>query len=212
MELKKFLSELEVALKDADRFGKVSHLKMSPMIGTGPYRTFEPSATATKSAVLLLLVGKSFENLEILFTLRSQRLPLHKNQISFPGGHCEGDEDEITTALRETKEEIGLSSNKIQILGKLSKLYVPPSNTVIHPVVGYMSDLGQMKINQKEVEEVFLVPLHFFLDNDNRKSEVWEYEGDVVLIPLWWVHPKVPLWGATAMIMSEFIDIVTEIV
>jgi 8-oxo-dGTP pyrophosphatase MutT (NUDIX family) len=212
MELRKFLNELEIALQNSETFGKDSHLKMSPMIGTDPYRTFEPSGTATKSAVLLLLIGKSFEKLEILFTLRSPRLPLHKNQISFPGGHCEGNEDEIHTALRETNEEIGLATDKIRILGKLSKLYVPPSDTVIHPIVGYLDEFGKMSINKKEVEEVFLVPLSFFLDQSNRTSEVWDFEGQEVQIPLWRVHPKVPLWGATAMILSEFIDIVYGII
>ncbi len=211
MELNKLLTELESALRSDKLKGKASQIKMSPLVGNEPYRPFEPSETASKSAVLLLLVGDSLENLKILFTLRSSQLPLHGNQISFPGGHCESDEEIKTTALRETYEEIGLNSEEIKILGELSKLYVPPSDTIISPVVGYLPSLKELKVNKVEVEEVFLVDLSFFLDEKKKEMEIWEHKSLQIKVPLWRVHPKVPLWGATAMILSEFVDIAKEI-
>lgn len=211
MELNEFLTKLESTLKNVKLKGKASQIKMSPLVGNEPYRPFEPSDTASKSAVLLLLVGDSFDNLKILFTLRSSKLPLHSNQISFPGGHCERDEDIRFTALRETFEEIGLNSKDIKILGELSKLYVPPSDTIISPVVGYLSSLKELKVNKVEVEEVFLVDLRYFFDETKREEEIWEHKSMQIKVSLWRVHPKVPLWGATAMILSEFIDIAKEI-
>lgn len=211
MELRIFLEKLKWTLKIKKLKGMESHLKMSPMVGNEPYRELIPRVESRKSAVLLLIFGETFDNLRILFTLRSSNVQHHKHQISFPGGHCEEGENEVDTALREAKEEVGLDTNSIEILGKLSKLYVPPSETVVVPVVGYTKEFSSFKLNREEVEELIVFPLHFFLDSSNRRIENWIWGGKTVKVPLWRIHSSVPLWGATAMILSEFIDIVNEI-
>lgn len=211
MELRFFLEKLKLALTTNKLKGMESHLKMSPKIGNEPYRELIPKAKYRKSAVLLLILGKSFKDLRILFTLRSSNVQHHKHQISFPGGHCEDGEDEISTALREAKEEIGLEPSLIEILGKLSNLFVPPSETIVVPVVGFAEEFSSYQLNQAEVEELILVPFDFFLNPSNIQIENWFWNGKVVKVPLWKIHSTVPLWGATAMILSEFIDIVQEI-
>jgi 8-oxo-dGTP pyrophosphatase MutT (NUDIX family) len=192
--------------------GKDAHTKMAPRLGDELFRSFEPSVNATPSSVLLLLVGDSIENLEILFTLRSSNLPQHSNQISFPGGHRERDETVIDSALRETEEEIGIPSKQIEIIGLLSALFVPPSDTIITPVVGYLPLKPEIKMNLTEVSECFFVQLNYFLDERNVQQEIWDFAGNKVLVPLWKVHPRVALWGATAMILAEFTEIVKEII
>lgn len=191
--------------------GKSAHIKMAPHLGNELFRPFEPSVNATPSSVLLLLVGDSTENLEILFTLRSSKLPQHSNQISFPGGHREQDETPIDSALRETQEETGIPTEQIEIIGLLSDLFVPPSNTIITPVVGYLPSKPEFRLNFTEVSEYFFVPLSYFLDENNIQQETWDFGGNKVLVPLWKVHPRVALWGATAMILAEFIEIIQEI-
>lgn len=210
--ISKFIQRFEEALNSNILKGLESHLKMSPKIEELPYRSFTPSEKSKKSSVLLLLVGNDFDGLKILFTLRSSNVQHHKNQLSFPGGHCEESENIINTALREAEEEIGIEPSRIKILGKLTPLYVPPSETVVYPVVGYSEKVDFFKINRDEVEEVILKDLNFFLDDSTKIVERWQWNKEFIDVPLWRIHPSVPLWGATAMIMSEFIDIAKEII
>ncbi|MGB9771213.1 MAG: NUDIX hydrolase [Candidatus Kapaibacteriota bacterium] len=212
MELEFFIDKLKNILISKRLKGMNSHVKMSPKIDGKPYRTLVPAGNPRLSSTLLLLIGEKFKDLKILFTLRSSNVQHHKHQISFPGGHCEGGENEIETALREAREEVGIEPDMVTIIGKLSPLYVPPSDTLIIPIVGYTKLLPQLKANTNEVEEIFFHPLNYFMDFENRKIEKWIIKGNEVYVPLWRIHPSVPLWGATAMILSEFIDIVEEIV
>lgn len=211
MKLQLFLEELKIVLNSKSLKGVSSHLKMSPKIDGQPYRPLVPQGKTRKSSVLLLMIGKTFEELNLLFTLRSSNVQHHKKQISFPGGHCEFGEDAVTTALREAYEEVGIQPTSVQVLGLMSELYVPPSETIIIPVVGYTESLTEFKINTDEVEETILFALEYFLNESNRKVEKWNLNGKVVDVPVWNIHSSVPLWGATAMILSEFVDIVNEI-
>ncbi|MCX7908180.1 MAG: CoA pyrophosphatase [Ignavibacteria bacterium] len=211
MTLDLFLDKLKEKLNSQKLKGIESHIKMSPKLGEQPYRELVPQGKTKKSSVLLLLIGRSLEELQILFTLRSSNVQHHKRQISFPGGHCEEGEDFVTTAFRESKEEIGLDPLKVILIGKLSPLYVPPSKTVVTPVVGFTNNLPNLIVNNQEVEEIILFPMLYFLDKKNIVVEKWYWNGNLIDVPLWKIHKSVPLWGATAMIMSEFIDIVNEI-
>ena len=75
--------------------------------------------------------------------------------MSFPGGKKEnGDENIIQTALRETKEEIGVEPERIKVIGQLTELYIPPSNFLIYPVVGFAENIGTFQAQQKEVEKI----------------------------------------------------------
>lgn len=192
--------------------GIEAHLLMAPSIGGKPYRKFTPDgAVPRQSAALLLLVGGEDEPLKIPLTLRSGNLANHGGQISFPGGRSEPKESPEETALRETCEEIGVCGDEIQILGRLSELYVPPSNSTITPVVGAIDSLGELKLNPAEVEEAFFAPLDNFFKKDFRGGLFRNFGGERVFIPYWKAHPKVPLWGATAMILSEALWICKEI-
>ncbi|MGQ9819054.1 MAG: NUDIX hydrolase [Candidatus Kapaibacteriales bacterium] len=201
--LKKRLKEL---LK-AKLPGHFAHRKMAPMLGGELYRTFTPTATATKSAVLVLIFGQQVDSLRLLLTLRSSNLPSHGNQISFPGGHCEPDESIIETAIRECMEETGISIGNEDIIGTLSELFVPPSDTIIHPVVAYVESITVEAMNEDEVAEIFTAPLSFFIDSKNVQKELWNFKGRNVEVPLWRVHPQIPLWGATAMIIAELTEL-----
>lgn len=211
LNLDNFLRSLQLALEAPNLKGIDSHIKMSPMIENEPYRPLTPIGTPKPSSVLLLLVGSNTDTLNVLLTLRSSNVHHHKRQISFPGGHCEKGEELVSTALREAEEEIGLNPNEIRIIGMLSPLYVPPSETLVYPIVGYIKDIEKLNINYDEVEEVILQPLFYFLDENTRTIEKWLWEGRNIDVPLWNVHKDVPLWGATAMILSEFVDIVRDV-
>ena len=189
--------------------GKSAHSKLAPFFNGNNKRRWTPLPDSRRSAVLLLL-WELEETLDIVFTLRSRNLLNHSGQISFPGGSSEAGETSIQTALRETFEEIGVENYNIEILGELSELFVLPSNSIIHPVVGYSRNYLDLKINKSEVEVAFSKPLDFFSFN-NIKHKEWEVGNELIHIPYWDIHPSVPLWGATAMILAEFLEVYQSI-
>lgn len=191
--------------------GTESHYKLAPLINGEHFRTFVPSPDAYNSSVLLLL--REYESkVQILFTLRSSNMKSHKGQISFPGGRVEENETFVDAAIRETYEEIGIRPNNIEIIKELSTLFVPPSNAIIHPFVGLLKQETEFILNPDEVEDAFWVDIEYFLDINNKEVEQWQFNGKSVDVPLWRIHPKQVLWGATAMILSEFIDIIKDII
>ncbi len=187
--------------------GQSAHELMAPRLKGELFRKFKAGSKTSDSAVLLLLTG-DFNHIELLFTLRAKSLINHSGQISFPGGKIEQAETNIDAALRETYEETGIESEKINIIGELSTLFVPPSNSIIHPVVAYISrNKIDIRINPDEVEEAFFSPLSFFLHESSKQSGQWNINGSIVDVPFWNIHKTTPLWGATAMILSEFLVI-----
>jgi 8-oxo-dGTP pyrophosphatase MutT (NUDIX family) len=183
---------------------------LAPFINGVNQKQNTPFLDSKKSAVLLLL-GVKQEKLQVVFTLRSQNLLSHSGQISFPGGKSEINETPEETALRETHEEIGILPRNIEILGKLSPIFVLPSNSHIFPVVGFSEKYLDFIVNHDEVEEVFTKPLDFF-NFQNINMRKWQIRDEMLIdIPYWAVHPSVPLWGATAMILAEFIEIYRNI-
>ena len=124
---------------------------MAPRLGKELFRKFKPNGDASESAVLILLT-ETDNNFEILFTLRAKSLVKHSGQISFPGGKIEKKETIFDAALRETFEETGIEPGSIYIAGELSTLYVPPSNSLIHPVVGFIDqDNIHITINPDDI-------------------------------------------------------------
>ncbi len=157
------------------------------------------------SGVMLLLYEKQ-GLLNIVFTLRKQYEGVHSGQMSFPGGKKdEGDFDLIQTALRETKEEIGVGEEKIKIIGKLSELYIPPSNFLVYPTVGFAQKILSFQPQQSEVEKVVEIPVDFFLDrsNVNLQAEIKLFNGTTVRAPAY-IYNEHIIWGATAIMLSEF--------
>jgi len=188
--------------------GYQSQIKMAMKIENKLFRKFKRSITARNSAVMIVISGNN--NLQLLLTLRSTSLRQHGNQISFPGGRCEPDETFIEAAIRETQEETGLIINKEQIIGELSELYVPPSDSLIKPIIAYIDQINHTTPNPDEVEEIFLVDLAKFTQSETLKWKKIKIEGYDVDTPYWDVHPSIPLWGATSMILSELKDIFLE--
>lgn len=131
----------------------------------------------------------------------------HSGQISFPGGKREvGDIDLKTTALRETKEEVGVSPSLFNWIHPLTPLYIPVSNFHVHPWLGIIDRRPEFVIQPEEVDRIFEVPLVSFLREDAiRKGEIiLGNQTQIDDIPYFDIEGE-KLWGATAMIMGEFI-------
>ena len=163
------------------------------------------------SAVMVLLYERNNE-LHLVFTLRHQYDGVHSGQMSFPGGKREeGDKDLTETALRETWEEVGITADKIEVLGQLSELYIPPSNFLVYPTVGYAKGVQTFAPQMEEVDEIVQIPLSFFLDtkNINPQTEIKVYNNQTVRVPAY-ILGKYIIWGATAIMLSEFTYLIEE--
>ncbi|MCB1167230.1 MAG: CoA pyrophosphatase [Leptospiraceae bacterium] len=129
----------------------------------------------------------------------------HAGQISLPGGKREPGEELSTTALRETEEEIGLDSSRIQLLGALSPLYIPVSGFAVYPYVGWYEGPLDFRPDPAEVDEVLLYDLNRLRDPGYRTIFDFQYRGKDFQSPGFKLDDRI-IWGATAMILMEFAE------
>lgn len=162
--------------------------------------------TAVKSAVMILVYPSSEGFPTTVFIQRPDYDGVHGGQISFPGGRYEeGDVDLKQTALRETYEEIGIPSGQIRVLGKLTDLYIPPSNYLVSPYLGLADHPLQFMPDKNEVEALIEVGICSFLNEGSLGVfNIALRDGTNPLVPCYFVEDRY-IWGATAMIMSEFL-------
>lgn len=128
----------------------------------------------------------------------------HAGQIALPGGRIEKGETALETAFRETWEEIGISRDKIEIIGSLSELYVQVSRFQIKPFVGWLDKTPEFTINKNEVEKTISFPLKL-ITNAVEEVEINSISGRLK-VPCVLFEGEI-IWGATAMILSEFYDV-----
>lgn len=158
-----------------------------------------------KAAVLMLFYPDNNNNTRMVLMLRNKYNGVHSNQISFPGGKVdEFDENLQQTALRETYEEIGVKPSSIKVINKLSSVYIPPSNFKVQPFVGYSDNNLVFKADKKEVALIITPLLNDLLNLKIVQSEV-SVNGITQNVPSYIIDNQV-LWGATAMMLYEFIE------
>jgi 8-oxo-dGTP pyrophosphatase MutT (NUDIX family) len=163
----------------------------------------------TRAAVLVPLFQKG-GRYYLLFTKRTQRVKHHKGEISFPGGVVDqGDEDMEATALRETFEEIGLPQENTEILGKLDDAVTISSKYLITPIVAEIAYPYPFSINKEEIEELIEIPLEAFLDENRWTEETYSSGGKKIPSYRFEYEGRI-IWGATARIMTQFLDILFE--
>ncbi len=198
------LKHLEEAF-NSELPGIEAHSKMLPP-GRRLASSEDEIALVKQSSILLLL----FPEGEKIFTCLTRRPPtmtFHPGQISFPGGKVEKEDlSAEMTALREAREEIGIDTSTIRILGKLSDLYLEVSGFSIQPFLAWADQKPDFLVNSGEVEELILFPLSDFVTNET----ISETELDTFTGPLrikYYPFNGEIIWGATAMILSEMIEI-----
>jgi len=153
-------------------------------------------------AATLLLLCPQGTGLHFLLTRRPDTLNKHAGQISFPGGKQEPGETFVQTALRETCEEVGIC-DRVEILGALTPLWIPPTNYLVHPQVGYIKKLPPLRIDPAEVAEVFHTPLAILLDESVKGRDTMQYKDRTFEYGFYHVQGH-HVWGATAAMLSEF--------
>ena len=199
-----FFENLKNELKK-DLPGEKAHVKMAP----GVRHQFKPTEKSRKAGVLILLYPKDQE-LFIVLIQRTEYNGPHSGQISFPGGKSErNDKNIIDTALRESQEEIGINPKMVNIFGQLTPLHVPISNFIVYPVIGMYKTTPVFKADSTEVKKVIEIRLQDLLNPKNCTSKEFKY-GDLSFEAPIYNPDNTTIWGATAMILSEFIDVVRK--
>lgn len=164
-------------------------------------------APARQSAVLALL-HPAAGGIAIYFTERPTSLRHHGGQVSFPGGGREaGDRTLEKTALRETEEELGFSTAGVDILGRMTPLFIAPSHNLVHPFVGWLPAHPALRPDPTEVAKVLDVSVAVLLDPNTQSTCRWQ-SGEHPLDAPCYLIDHTPIWGATAMILSELLEIV----
>jgi 8-oxo-dGTP pyrophosphatase MutT (NUDIX family) len=166
-----------------------------------------PGKDARVAAVLILL----YPDHGSIFTIFMQRHDyegIHGGQISFPGGKKEqSDKDVIHTAIREANEETGVDPSKISVIGTLTPLFIPVSNMIVTPVVGWIKE---KPVFNHQVEEVaFLIDsdLKTLLDPSIVKIKPFEIRGELIKVK-YFDYKGNMIWGATAMILHELLTLI----
>ena len=172
----------------------------------------EERKSAKLAAVLALLYPSSEGETRMVLIVRKSYKGVHSAQVGFPGGKPEPEDcSKEATALRETFEEIGVSSDKITVLRELSSLYIPPSNFLVAPFLGIAESPLTFTLQESEVETILEVPLTEFL---NKKSEVFSEvltaEGSIYNVPAFKLSGRI-VWGATAMMLIEIKTMINQV-
>lgn len=157
------------------------------------------------AAVLIPLFEKNRE-LHVLLTVRTDKVETHKGQISFPGGmHEPGDVDMLATALRETHEEVGIKPEQVQVVGELDQL-ISVTDFIITPYVGLIPGPVAYKPSEDEIAEILEVPLAFFMDDSNVRTEQREFRGRLITV-YFYDYGEHLIWGVTARILTGFLKL-----
>lgn len=202
-----FIELLKLKLA-SDMPGIKAHNIMTPE-RRGLYKN--STISTTESAILILLYKK---NNQIYFPIIKRQIynGHHSGQMAFPGGKFEkSDTSLIETALRETEEEIGVNQNKIKVLGVLSELLIPITNMKVLPVLGFLESEPEFSINKHEVDALFNINIIDLINPDTKNNEIWNLRGNDFNVPFYNMQNQ-KVWGATAMMLSEFEQIIKDCV
>lgn len=181
-----------------------AHAKMVPPNRAELLRNTDFSKiTPKKAAVMMLFYPKNYET-HLALILRTSYNGVHSSQIAFPGGKVEPEDFDLKqTALRETREEIGIHPNSINVIRPFTQVYIPPSNYMVYPFLGVSNEDLEFVLQEDEVAGIVEFPLADFLDDSILTSTTIKTSyAESMEVPGFKVSEHF-IWGATAMMLSE---------
>lgn len=185
-----------------------AQLRMAPVHRQDEIRKMAMAGEPLKSSVLFLIYPLNDGEAGTVLIQRPKYDGVHGGQISFPGGGFEqGDETLMYTALREAHEEVNVDPESVEVLGKLTDLYIPPSNHLVSPYVALAEKRPSFKPDPKEVETIIELPLSLFFNQEVlQTTPISLSDGRTLMCPCYLTNGHV-VWGATAMMISEFVEL-----
>ena len=190
--------------------GKEAQMRMSPQpVDMRRFDTKLPS-NYRKGAVLILIYPQEKQAFFPLIK-RPECIGVHSGQIAFPGGKMdEGDENEVFTALREAEEEVAVNASKVEVLGRMSDLFIPASNFLVSPVIGYVDHIPEFVPEEREVQRIISARVADIISPEIQKKTILEIGNQIKLDTPYFEVEKEMVWGATAMILGEFIELLEK--
>lgn len=178
-------------------------------INTITEKAFIQPGNAKQASVSIILFSEKNE-LFFFLTKRTTDVEHHKGQISLPGGAIDKGEAAMNASLRESNEEIGIDISTLNFLGKLTDLYTPVSYFNIHPFVWFTNEKPKITLNHREVDTIYKIGITELIDEKNISKKNVEKSGITFQVPAFNFN-KCVSWGATAMILSEFRDLILDL-
>jgi 8-oxo-dGTP pyrophosphatase MutT (NUDIX family) len=157
-----------------------------------------------KEAAVLMPIFERDGEPHFLLTRRTDEVETHKGQISFPGGGRRENESLEAAALRETREEVGINEQEIEILGRFHD-YLSSTGYRVSPFAAFLGQPFEVTLNAREVAEVLLVPFQTFLDPAGLRVERMDRQGRMVDV-YFYSYGKYEIWGLTARIIRDFLE------
>lgn len=156
-------------------------------------------------AAVLIAVTQSKQP-SLLLTLRSDGLSSHAGEVALPGGKRDStDTSLLNTALRETREEIGLPEKQVRIIGRL-RSFESKSGLAVTPFVGLIPEDPALQINLQELDALFTVPLSFLLGDPRSSTDRIVRPDEIYLAPVY-IYKGFKIWGLTSRILVEFLNV-----
>jgi len=211
IDFESFIVHLKERLKEPLP-GEAAQFKMAPLRRPTFKEYYELGRrNPVRSAVLICLYPLNNSVCTVLM-LRPSLQGIHSDQVSFPGGRFEeADQDLQTTALREAEEEVGIDQQTVQVLGKLTQVYIPVSNSLVQPFIGFTSRQPDFRKNDLEVKEILETEIRIFLDPAIKGSGSFPTLNDLKIEAPYYNLAGYRIWGATAMMISELTVILMDI-
>lgn len=197
-----FIERLREALK-GPLPGRAAQLRMAP---EWRHHTLESGTDFRRAAVLILLYPEDGV-FRFPLIVRSAGPGPHGGQVAFPGGAVEKDETEVEAALREAREELGIDTEGIEVLGALTPLAVNISRFHVTPVVAYAAERPLFKPSPAEVADWFHVSLNELIDDAAKGTIILNRTGNERQAPCYRCSNRI-VWGATAIALAEFEDLI----
>ncbi len=182
-----------------------AHARMAPNPRTGWKPDVLPANCRDAAALVLLYPKHGIAHM--VLTVRTDDLPTHPGQVSFPGGGLQNDETTVEAALREGWEEVGIVPSQVEVLGLLSPLHIPVSGTILHPVIAVCPDRPVLRPQESEVARALEVPVHDLCAAERVLEETRVLGGQRYRVPYFLVDGA-KVWGATAMVLAEFLYVI----
>lgn len=194
-------------INDIDLPSIASHVKMAPLERINLIEQGYDKIDSARNAAVMMLFYPKNDLTHLLLIVRNSYPGVHSSQIAFPGGKVEEiDLDLKETALRETHEEIGIHPDKVTVLRDFTKVYIPPSNFLVHPFLGVSLSELQFTLQEEEVADIIELPLSVLLDDSIVTSKVLSTSyANSIKVPVFEIGEHL-VWGATAMMLSELKD------
>jgi 8-oxo-dGTP pyrophosphatase MutT (NUDIX family) len=192
--------------------GLPAQLQMASRLRGKAANSYKQDISKAKIGAVLIALYTDGGIIKTVMMKRPDYDGTHAGQVSFPGGKVEeSDRDIIQTALREAEEEVNIKQDDVRVIGQLTELYIPPSNFLVHPVLGVLKSKPDLVPDQHEVESILIPDLNYLLRDDIiDETEIQLSSGFQLKTPSFQVDGHT-VWGATAMIIAELKQLFQEL-